>query len=117
MPRTVAECPVGGCPWEYDLTRPRTEDGPGGRLLLVVPPPAGVAPREALAGLRAARPVMAAAPPAASLDDAIQTAQRTVAAQDDGVLLEHLRGHTRAELEAALPADVLAQLGRLLPAR
>lgn len=116
MPRTVAECPVAECPWTYDLTDLTTEDGPGGRIVLVVPPPAGVAPHEALAGLRAARPVMSAAPPAASLDDAIRAAQLTASTQDNAVLLEHLCGHTRAQLQAALPADALAQLSRLLPA-
>lgn len=115
MPRTVAECLVDDCPWTYDFTKPRTEEGPGGRPVLVVPPPAGVTPREALAGLRAARPVMATAPAATSLAELADWATRTAATQDNAVLLTHLRGHTRAELEAALPADTLAQLGRLLP--
>lgn len=98
--RTVTYCPVEHCPWEYDLTRPHTEER-AGRLVLTVPPPAGVTPAERIAGIMAARPIMMAAPPA-GIDGLLHKGARAANEQDDAVMARHLAGHTEADLAAAL---------------
>lgn len=107
--RTEVRCPLGRCPWTYDLTQPRVEHR-GDRVVLAVPPPAGVPVAEALAGVGARRPVMAAAAPA-SFTEVVDVAVRAAHVQDEAVLAAHLRSHPRAELEAELPPAVLAALG------
>jgi hypothetical protein len=103
IPRTEATCPVAGCPWKYELSRPRTEVRPGGRVALVVPPPAGDrTAAETVAGVRAAGPVMACAPPPVDIAGLVDVVGRAASAQDEAVLATHLGTHTRAELAAGL---------------
>jgi hypothetical protein len=113
-PRDVIKCPVGGCPWDYELTRSRTEHR-GDRMVLAVPAPVGVAPVEALAGMRAVRPVMAAAPAVRDLAGVVALVRRAELAQDDGVFGAHLRGHSTLQLQATF-GDRLDQVLAILEA-
>ena len=113
--RAVVHCPVTECPWRYTLTRAGVEVRRG-RAALSVPPPAGVSPAETVAGLAARWPVMRANATRRLSDrvdrptvddfpalvaDVTDFAARVGAAQDDGVTLAHLAGHSREELAAA----------------
>lgn len=116
--RTVAECPVGGCPWQYTLTTPRTERRAGGGTAVVLPPPAGVSATAAAAGVRAARQVWATAhvrpgPHARGgrMASLVELISRAATAQDDAVVRAHLAGHSRLQLQATF-GD---QAGQLLP--
>lgn len=118
--RTVAECPVGGCPWEYTLTTPRTKRREGGGTAVVLPPPAGVGASAAAAGVRAARQVWATAHmhtghPARGgrMASLVELISRAANAQDDAVVRAHLAGHSRLQLQATFgdQADELFRPG------
>lgn len=120
LPRTEASCPVGGCPWKYDLTTPRLhpDDNPlfDDRVRMVIPPPAGqhLRPAEIAAGVAAARrPRMALA---RSIDDAADRLMSAARDQDEAVFAVHLGSHSTSRLAEAFGEGLDAVLALLAEA-